>query len=334
MSQADELLKFKELLDAGAITQEEFEDAKGKILGNTNEDTQPQATESSVTVSAPVETEKNNRNRPVIIGLAVLLVILLVAGITSLTKTDKNKSSNETAASVASTTEIAAEVDTTEEEEDAAVVTTEEAADAEASLSEEVDEEDTEAEDQDLTYTDEKYDALDAVTFGISDIEELVGLTEEEVREKYPDVVFLNVETKNASEMPGISTLGTKVNCVDEEGRLYLLMDDGKVRMSAFMADMTNSSNLLIGNTYMKIRNTLNASYAELVNEYTPSYGEIGATQIGVDVMDGKTIAEIWGDDGKSMVAELSVTPAETTELGLMFCALDYFETLVQMTYN
>ncbi len=33
---ADELLKFKQLLDTGAITQEEFDAAKARILGNVS----------------------------------------------------------------------------------------------------------------------------------------------------------------------------------------------------------------------------------------------------------------------------------------------------------
>lgn len=36
MSQADELMKYKELLDNGAITQDEFDAAKVKILGGSN----------------------------------------------------------------------------------------------------------------------------------------------------------------------------------------------------------------------------------------------------------------------------------------------------------
>lgn len=36
MSQADEILKFKQLLDSGAITQEEFDAAKARILGNAD----------------------------------------------------------------------------------------------------------------------------------------------------------------------------------------------------------------------------------------------------------------------------------------------------------
>lgn len=49
MSKADELIKFKELLDAGAITQEEFDAAKARILGTTSTAAPPVAPTPTVT---------------------------------------------------------------------------------------------------------------------------------------------------------------------------------------------------------------------------------------------------------------------------------------------
>lgn len=54
MSQADELLKFKELLDAGAITQEEFDAAKERLLGHTG------ASDTSQTIDATANVPTNN----------------------------------------------------------------------------------------------------------------------------------------------------------------------------------------------------------------------------------------------------------------------------------
>lgn len=61
MSQADELLKYKQLLDAGAITQEEFDSAKAKLLGTAanrnNSATQTAEHNTETATSTAAETE-------------------------------------------------------------------------------------------------------------------------------------------------------------------------------------------------------------------------------------------------------------------------------------
>lgn len=66
MSQADEILKFKQLLDSGVITQEEFDSAKAKILNNTE------------AVTDNKEKKSSGKKTPLIIVTLVVFVILTV----------------------------------------------------------------------------------------------------------------------------------------------------------------------------------------------------------------------------------------------------------------
>ena len=59
MSQADELLKYKQLLESGAITQEEFDSMKIKILGGQEEQKNK---DTSDEYSSSQQSEQNYSN--------------------------------------------------------------------------------------------------------------------------------------------------------------------------------------------------------------------------------------------------------------------------------
>lgn len=88
ISVADELKKFKELLDMGAITQEEFDSKKNEILHSTAPEVQqpiapvpsPQVYEPAQPVQAPVSTEPVKPNKIPNMVFRILLIIGFIRG--------------------------------------------------------------------------------------------------------------------------------------------------------------------------------------------------------------------------------------------------------------
>ena len=62
MSDADELLKLKELLDSGILTQEEFNKKKDEILGNAKKDEVEESVKEETETKVKVEVESNSTN--------------------------------------------------------------------------------------------------------------------------------------------------------------------------------------------------------------------------------------------------------------------------------
>ncbi len=106
ISQTDELLKFKQLLDSGAITEEEFQTQKNKILGVSEPDTptsndiiatyeelkqeQPQSPLNNKLNHSTKKEKKGKTSKKKAIIICIVLLFLLVGVISSSSNTPTN----------------------------------------------------------------------------------------------------------------------------------------------------------------------------------------------------------------------------------------------------
>lgn len=79
MNVVDELKKYKELLDSGIITQEEFENKKSELLSvSSNYSVQPESNDKPDEGANPSVAKAKNRKKPLIVGIIVGVVVLAV----------------------------------------------------------------------------------------------------------------------------------------------------------------------------------------------------------------------------------------------------------------
>lgn len=222
-----------------------------------------------------------------------------------------------------STEDMIAENDTSDSDSTEASTTIEDEEEASAETTEvaEVTE-----EDRILELTKENYDSLDTVEIKVSGIPNILGLTKEEVLAGLPNLTFM--ETTAEYDVISMPMLITKVSSVDLDGMLMIGFIDETVVMAGVNYDVSDATELLIGNAYMKIRNTVNSMCGDPDVAYTPSYGEISSSQIGTELMEGKSILEQWSDEENNYVAELGIYPGEDTSFTIGFETLDCYQLL------
>lgn len=95
MSEIEMLKKYKELLDSGIITQEEFNKKKEEILFSNSAETHAEPAKEEVKIQAAPEKKKKSKGVLWIV-IAVALVIALAAGFMAIkTKMDNNEKSRQ-----------------------------------------------------------------------------------------------------------------------------------------------------------------------------------------------------------------------------------------------
>ena len=163
-------------------------------------------------------------------------------------------------------------------------------------------------------------DDLDATEFRISDLNDMLGKTADEIEVAYPDATFIS---DNTDQTAAIKTVG---KIVDGECRIVVQFMDGKAAATFAYFDLNNATSLYVGEKYMKIRNTLSQSMGDPVVAYDPVYTEVSASQIGMAVEDGKDVNEKWA--GETCSAETYIVNAEDSAMLLSFYTQEYEDSL------
>lgn len=147
-------------------------------------------------------------------------------------------------------------------------------------------------------------DDIKPMELKLDDIIGTVGLTREQLAEQCADLIFVESQTD-----AGATVLQTNATVVDSDGTLAIVIMDDSVIMTSMDFNPDNMSSLLIGDKYMKIRNTLNLKLGDPSYAYEPAYGSVSSSQIAIDYESGKEILERWTTDGVSI--ELYLVNAE-----------------------
>ena len=145
-------------------------------------------------------------------------------------------------------------------------------------------------------------DDLDATAFKIADMAGMIGKSQDDIKAAFPDTTFINYDN-DASRM------ATKAEVVGSECTVIVQFIDGKSEAVLVYYDVSNATSYFVGETYMKIRNTICQSMGDPVLAYDPVYTEVSASQIGMAFEDGKEVQEQW--EGSDYKAEMYLINAE-----------------------
>ena len=95
MSVADELKKFKELLDSGVITQDEFDKKKKELLFDEKENTSKENIKVD-TAQTNYSTSNTNSNTSVTIATIIIMIVIVLAVVCMSGSSDKTNTTNTT----------------------------------------------------------------------------------------------------------------------------------------------------------------------------------------------------------------------------------------------
>lgn len=145
-------------------------------------------------------------------------------------------------------------------------------------------------------------DDLDATAFKIADLAGMIGKSKDDIKAAFPDTTFVKYNNDTYR-------MATKAEVVGSECTVIVQFIDGKSEAVLTYYDVSNATSYLVGETYMKIRNTICQNMGDPVLAYDPVYTEVSASQIGMAFEDGKEVQEQW--EGSDYKAEMYLVNAE-----------------------
>lgn len=145
-------------------------------------------------------------------------------------------------------------------------------------------------------------DDLDATAFKIADLAGMIGKSKDDIKVAFPDTTFIKYNNDTYR-------MATKAEVVGSECTVIVQFIGGKSEAVLIYYDVSNATSYLVGETYMKIRNTICQNMGDPVLAYDPVYTEVSASQIGMAFEDGKEVQEQW--EGSDYKAEMYLINAE-----------------------
>ena len=153
-------------------------------------------------------------------------------------------------------------------------------------------------------------DDLDATQFKLADLTGMIGKSKDDIKAAYPDTTFIKYNNDTYR-------MATKAEVVGSECTVIIQFVGDKSEAVIVHYDVSNATSYLVGETYMKIRNTICQSMGDPVLAYDPVYTEVSASQIGMAFEDGKEVEEQW--EGSDYKAEMYVVNAEDSLMLVAF---------------